>query len=176
MALESFDDVSERPRKKKRDLSIGKLIGILVLAILVAFLGVAGFLYSQGVLTPWLRHFGIISEELTVAELETEDVIYDFPIMIVTLLDDRGRRLQMLIEMRFILGSEEHIPIIETKRPVLEDLFNYYLREVRIGDVRDRRLMDTFRQVVLEDVNTTLAPRGVVVRDLLFMDFAMQQQ
>lgn len=177
MAVDSFDDIDEKPKKRGGGLTLGKLLGVLGLVLLTALLGVGAFFYTQGLLNEPLRELGLMSDEPTVGELqETEDVFYDFPIMIVTLLDDRGRRLQMLIEMRFVLGDAEHIPIVESQRPALEDLFNYYLREVRIADVRDRALLDRFRQVILADVNARLRPVGVPVRDLLFMDLAMQQQ
>lgn len=178
MALDnSFDDMDQRPKKRRRPMGLGALLGILALALFVALAGVTAFFYSQGLLTPYLRAVGLISDEPTLQELQqSEDVIYDFPVMIVTLLDDRGQRLQMLIEMRFILGAEEEIAIIEARRPALEDVFNYYLREIRLSDVRDRPLMDSFRRVVLDEVNATLANDGLRVRDLLFMDLAMQQQ
>ena len=176
MALESFDDTTPAPRKK-RGGGMGKVIAAVIFALFLSLVGVGTFFYLQGLLDPYLRLLGITDDELTINELQSTDVIYDFPIMIVTLLDDRGRRLQMLIEMRFVLGREEDIEIIEEHQPALEDVFNYYLREVRLADVRDRRLMEQLRAVVLDDVNDVLRQRsGVEVRDLLFMDLAMQQE
>lgn len=176
MALESFDD-SAPPQRRKRSGGMGKIFAVLLFVFLTALGGVGVFFYFQGLLDPYLRLLGITSDELTLNELETTDTIYDFPIMIVTLLDDRGRRLQMLIEMRFVLSDVEHIEIIEAHQPALEDVFNYYLRAVRLGDVRDRALMERLRSVVLDEVNAVLIQKsGVQIRDLLFMDLAMQQQ
>ncbi|MEM6490849.1 MAG: flagellar basal body-associated FliL family protein [Pseudomonadota bacterium] len=176
MALESFDDTAP-VRSRKRGGGMGKIIAAIVMAFFLALGAVGVFFYFQGLLDPYLRLLGLISDEPTIEELQTTDVIYDFPIMIVTLLDDRGRRLQMLIEMRFVLADESEIEVIETNQPALEDVFNYYLREVRLSDVRDRQLMERLRSVVLDEVNGVLRQTsGVTVKDLLFMDLAMQQE
>jgi len=176
MALDTFDDTAPPPRRK-RGGGMMKIVFVIIFVFLTALGGVGVFFYFQGLLDPYLRLLGITSDELTLNELEPQDTIYDFPIMIVTLLDDRGRRLQMLIEMRFVLTDVEHIEVIETHQPALEDVFNYYLREVRIGDVRDRALMERLRSVVLDEVNAVLIQKtGVQVKDLLFMDLAMQQE
>ena len=177
---DSFDEPERKalPRRKKKSGAMGAVVIALLLLLVGA--GALYFLYSQGALDEVL---GIQDPEAAAEagavaadeEIAFTDTVFDFPIFIVTLIDDSGRRLQLLVEMRFVLGSPLDIPVIQERRPTIEDLFTLYLREIRVDDIRDASQMDLLRQVILDDLNRRISDTGVVVRDLLFLDFAMQE-
>lgn len=154
------------PAPIKRRSALSRLLPMLILLLVLG--GGGYFAFSQG----YLAQFGLGQpKQEFIPQVETP---VDLPPMYITMLDRQGRKFQLGVRMRIVLKSAVDAERVQAKLPVVQDIMNTYLRELRLEDLRDRRVgLSRLRQAMLVQFNVELAP--IEVKDLLFQDINVQQ-
>jgi flagellar FliL protein len=153
-----------------------RIILIIVVLLLIGG-GTVGGLYFRG---PIKKLIGLGSPETGTAEpapkkpVKPEDMAFcDLPDLLIT-LDSRGGRGYHIVKLTVALQLNDRSdqPRVQAYVPRVVDVFQNYVRQLRIEDVAGVPQMQKLRGELLPRVNAVLAPAHV--DDILFREVQVQ--
>ncbi|MBL8670115.1 MAG: flagellar basal body-associated FliL family protein, partial [Alphaproteobacteria bacterium] len=129
-AADALSDDAPEAAPKKRSPLLAILIFLLVLIV-----AGGGGAYWFGFLDSVAPKIGIAPRKALPPDVDT---VVDVPLMIFTLLEQRGRRYQMSIKLEMVMRNDRDAGYAKAHMPRIKDTLNIYLRELRLDDLRDR--------------------------------------
>lgn len=158
------EGVEGEAQPKKKPLKL-----ILMIAVpLVVLAGVGAGLYFTGIIGGKKESHKEKKEE---APLDLQ--YYVVPDLLVNLKDNqpgKGNFLKLSISLEYV-GAANTEPLNKIK-PRIVDVFQVYLRELRVEDLQGSAGIHRLREELLSRVNQITAP--IAIRDVLFKDILVQ--
>lgn len=152
-----------------------KLILIVVGALVLVGGGVGAYLMFFSKKGNAAAHEESASDAHGDAKAMTPDLItyYEFPELLINLKAEQGAGSRFL-KANFVLELEkkEDEEKIKAQTPRITDMFQVYLRELRINDIEGAGGMDRVRDELFARLNQLLTP--VRVHNILFKQFLIQ--
>ncbi|HEY1095661.1 MAG TPA: flagellar basal body-associated FliL family protein [Alphaproteobacteria bacterium] len=169
-AMPPVDEIGKSSSKKKF---------IIIIAIPLLLLAVAGGLYAGGML-PGMKHAAADKAPKGEAKEGEEDSaeesgpshFYELPDMIVNLTGDNGKQRFLKLSITLELNKAADEKVVEAVLPRVMDHFQTYLRELRIDDLRGSAGIYRLRQELLDRVRS--ATNGLNIKDVLFEEVLVQ--
>jgi flagellar protein FliL len=133
-----------------------------------------GLLVILGGGATWFFFFRHSGEETHAAVVETKPPVFvDVPDMLVNLAAAPGDRVQYLkVKLVLEVKEEKQAEAIKPSIPRVIDIFQTYLRELRVGDLNGSAGLFRLKEELTRRVNTAVAPTQVSA--VLFKEIVVQ--
>jgi flagellar FliL protein len=135
---------------------------------------VAVFLMVGGAATTWFLFFRHQGDEMHADAAPLRPPVYlDVPDMLVNLSVSPGERVQYL-KVRVVLEvkEERQVEAIKPTMPRVTDIFQTYLRELRVSDLNGSAGLFRLKEELTRRVNTAISPSQV--NAVLFKEIVIQ--
>lgn len=172
---EDFDDDMEGPEESgesgpSRKLPIKKIL-MIVLPILL-MVGAGAGLYFTGTLDALFGESETAEVSDDRPKMVQPAVFHDLPELLVNLQGQGRKQAFLKIHVALELESDLDKPKVDMVLPRIVDVFQVYLRELRVEDLQGAAGMHLLREELLTRVNAAVKP--VKVNDVLFKEMLVQ--
>ena len=157
------DDDGAAPEDESQIRRPFRKILLLGLPLALALLGGGGWLFATGRLNGMIGLAGAAAPSIA-----PRQVYYEFPEMLVNMRAAGPRPVYLRLRGDLELGKASDKAIIDSEVPLLTDSLEVDLRQLRVDDLKDPRVMKAFRSELTAELNLRLKP--VAVKDVLFTE------
>lgn len=146
----------------------GPPIMIIIIVVVVLILGgVAGFLFltSKG-----KQLIGLENKEEPTEVLPDNIIYFAVPEIMVNLIPNGKKTPFLRLSLKFEMPDEESTKKIEILMPRVTDLFQTYLRQLRMDDLQGSEGIQRLKEELLKRVNAVIKPieiRAVLLENML---------
>ena len=165
VAPEEGEDGDEDAEGGKRKLSKKVLIAAGAGGLVVLLGGGAGVAYMLGWIGP-----GPTPEELILEQAQAPKFYYDLPELTVNLANAERRAQYLRLVVSLEMSSAELSAVIEPNLPRILDVFQTYLRELRVSDLEGSAGLFRLKHELQRRVNLAIFPAeidAVLFRELI---------
>jgi flagellar protein FliL len=153
----------------------GKKIIIIAGVAIILIAGIVGFLMMGGDHEPEGEEH-VAEEGLPLDEdgnpIPPQIVFYDLPEMLVNLNTGSRQASYLKVQIALELSDPLAIPTLDQLAPRIIDIFQVYLRELRLEDLDGSAGMFRLKEELLKRANASVAP--IEIRDILFREMLVQ--
>lgn len=162
---EAAGEASEKRGLKDR-ISKKMLLIVGGVAILTLIGGGAGAAYFLGWFSPQT------AEEVALEEVQAPVFYFDLPEIRVNLANAEQRAQYLRIQVALEMSDEETIGILEPNLPRLLDVFQTYMRELRLTDLQGSAGLFRLKHELLRRINLAIYPAEI--NAVLFREIIVQ--
>ncbi len=166
------DDVDELVEGLEKKKTSGKKIVIIIAVIAILGAAAAAFFLMGGEEQPVEEE--LADGEIPAAQTQSNGVFFSAePMSFMVNLNTGGRQARyfsMNVSFQYENATDE--AVVLEKLPLIRDIFNIYLRELREEDLLRSAGIFRLKEELLRRVNNVVAP--VRVRDILFSEVLLQ--
>ncbi len=154
----------------------GKKIIIIAVAAVILIGGVVGF-FMMGGDDAAPEGGGQVSEDGVPLDedgnpIPVQIVFYDLPEMLVNLNTGSRQASYLKVQIALELSDPLAIPELDRLAPRIIDIFQVYLRELRLEDLDGSAGMFRLKEELLKRANASVAP--IIIKDILFREMLVR--